>query len=104
MSMSALRGKADIPTMAQSDAFMSTRPSYRREDSAANALGIGQYLEHEFWSTERLHRPRQIPAPTRTTARVLQSNVGPNWTWLAQCPPAYPRVGLRLISSGKLSP
>ncbi len=22
--------------------------SYRREDSAANALGIGQYLEHEF--------------------------------------------------------
>jgi hypothetical protein len=22
--------------------------SYRRQDSAANALGIGQYLEHEF--------------------------------------------------------
>jgi len=26
MGMSALRGKADMPIMAQSDAFMSTRP------------------------------------------------------------------------------
>src|ERR1700732_3136706 len=32
------------PLMARHKIFI----SYRREDSAANALSIGQYLEHEF--------------------------------------------------------
>ena len=61
--------------------------SYRREDSAANALGIGQYLEHEF---ERKNVFLDIDMRARTKfpimleqrlaeCKVMIVLIGPNW-------------------------
>jgi hypothetical protein len=61
--------------------------SYRREDSAGNALGISQYLEREFGRRKRFHRCRsacghKISFGFGTTAEgcgVVLVLIGPHW-------------------------
>ena len=61
--------------------------SYRRDDSAANALGIGQYLEHEFGSKNvfidvdmraRSNFP-SILEQRLAECKVMLVLIGPNW-------------------------
>ena len=61
--------------------------SYRREDSAANALGIGQYLEHEF-GRKNVFLDIDMRAGTKfpimleqrlAECKVMIVLIGPNW-------------------------
>ena len=61
--------------------------SYRREDTAANALGIGQYLEHQF-GRKNVFIDVDMRAGTKfpdvlqqrlAECKVLLALIGPNW-------------------------
>ncbi len=61
--------------------------SYRREDSAANALGIGQYLEHEFGRKNifidvDMHAGAKFPTVLEqrlAECKVMLVLIGPEW-------------------------
>ena len=61
--------------------------SYRRDDSAANALGIGQYLEHEFGSKNvfidvDMRAGTNFPSVLEqrlAECKVMLVLIGPNW-------------------------
>ena len=61
--------------------------SYRRQDSAANALGIGQYMEHEFGRKNvfiDIDMRAGTNFPTVLEQRLAECKVmlvliGPNW-------------------------
>src|SRR5271156_1947983 len=61
--------------------------SYRREDSAANALGIGQYLEHEFGRKSVFidvdmragAKFPQVLEERLATCKVMLVLIGPRW-------------------------